>query len=45
MGSEMCIRDSHWASTETSAVNPGHIDGALARAETIAARILERGTE
>ena len=35
----------HWASTETSAVNPGHIDGALARAETIATRILERGTE
>jgi len=29
----------HWASTETSPVSPGHIDGALARAETIATRI------
>jgi len=30
----------HWASTETSPVNPGHIDGALARANTIAERII-----
>ena len=29
----------HWASTETSPINPGHIDGALARAETIATRV------
>ena len=30
----------HWASTETSPVNPGHIDGALARAGKIASRII-----
>jgi monoamine oxidase len=30
----------HWASTETSTVNPGHVEGALAAAEHIAANLI-----
>jgi monoamine oxidase len=30
----------HWASTETSAISPGHIEGALAAAERAAATVL-----
>jgi monoamine oxidase len=30
----------HWASTETSAINPGHVEGALAAAERAAAQVI-----
>ena len=31
----------HWSATETSSTSPGHIEGALERAETVAARIID----
>ncbi len=34
----------HWASTETSPVNPGHIDGAIVAAERAAQGVLSRST-
>ena len=34
----------HWASTETSPINPGHIDGAIVAAERAAQAVLSRST-
>lgn len=39
---EPTLERIHWASTETSPIAPGHIEGALAAAERAAASILQR---